>query len=54
MTPAGEIYLPKDDYLKTPDYSKATGENRHWFIHEMVSISSIKIDNIYKFKKMDK
>lgn len=38
MTPAGEIYLPKDDYLKTPDYSKATGENRHWFIHEMVHV----------------
>lgn len=38
MTPAGEIYLPKDDYLKTPDYSKATGENRHWFIHEMTHV----------------
>ena len=38
MMPAGEIYLPKDDYLKTPDYSKATGENRHWFIHEMVHV----------------
>ena len=38
MTPAGEIYLPKEDYLNTPDYSKATGENRHWFIHEMVHV----------------
>jgi type VI secretion system secreted protein VgrG len=38
MTPAGEIYLPKDDYLKTPDYSKATGEERHWFIHEMAHV----------------
>ncbi|OTG98841.1 zinc protease [Acinetobacter sp. ANC 4973] len=38
MTPAGEIYLPKDDYLRTPDYSKALGQERHWFIHEMVHV----------------
>lgn len=38
MTPAGEIYLPKDDYLQTPDYSKAVGESRHWFIHEMTHV----------------
>ncbi|MDH1697477.1 MULTISPECIES: zinc protease [Acinetobacter] len=38
MTPAGEIYLPKDDYLKTPDYSKALGQDRHWFIHEMTHV----------------
>jgi len=38
MTPAGEIYLPKDEYLNTPDYSKAPGADRHWFIHEMTHI----------------
>lgn len=38
MTPAGEIYLPKDDYLNTPDYSNASGTDRHWFIHEMVHV----------------
>lgn len=38
MTPAGEIILPRDDYLNTPDYSTATGEDRHWFIHEMVHV----------------
>ena len=38
MTPAGEIYLPKDDYLTTPDYSKALGQDRHWFIHEMTHV----------------
>lgn len=38
MMPAGEIYLPKDDYLTTPDYSKALGQDRHWFIHEMTHV----------------
>lgn len=38
MTPAGEIYLPSEDYLKTPDYSKARGEDRLWFIHEMTHV----------------
>lgn len=38
MTPAGEIYLPKDEYLNTPDYSEALGQDRHWFIHEMTHV----------------
>jgi len=38
MTPAGEIYLPKDDYLKITDFSIAKPNVRHWFIHEMTHV----------------
>lgn len=38
MTPAGEIYLPKDDYLKITDFSTAKANVRHWFIHEMTHV----------------
>lgn len=38
MTPAGEIYLPKDDYLKITDFSLAKPNIRHWFIHEMTHV----------------
>ena len=39
MTPAGEIILPRDAYIKNQDFSIATrGEDRHWFIHEMTHV----------------
>ncbi|ERS01182.1 zinc protease [Acinetobacter sp. COS3] len=38
MTPAGEIMLPRSEYLETPDFSQTIGENRHWFIHEMTHV----------------
>ncbi|EXR34765.1 MULTISPECIES: hypothetical protein [Acinetobacter] len=38
MTPAGEMYLPKDDYIQNPDFSAAKGNAQHWFIHEMVHV----------------
>ncbi|HAV16765.1 MAG TPA: zinc protease [Acinetobacter nosocomialis] len=38
MTPAGEIMLPRSEYMATSDFSKASGDNRHWFIHEMVHV----------------
>lgn len=38
MTPAGEIMLPRSDYLKNSDFSQSTGDYRHWFIHEMVHV----------------
>lgn len=38
MTPAGEIMLPKESYDGNPDFSRSPGEDRHWFIHEMVHV----------------
>jgi len=36
MTPNGEIYWPKRFFQE--DYSAATPENQHWFMHEMVHV----------------
>lgn len=38
MTPAGEMFLPRDDYIQNPDFSKSKGNAQHWFIHEMVHV----------------
>ena len=34
MSPAGEIVLSRNEYIKNQDFSIAIrGEDRHWFIH---------------------
>lgn len=38
MTPAGEMYLPKDDYINNKDFSKSRPNLKHWFLHEMVHV----------------
>lgn len=38
MTPAGEIYLPKKDYLENKDFNVFRAEAKHWFIHEMTHV----------------
>lgn len=38
MTPAGEIYLPREDYLQNKDFSVSRPNVKHWFIHEMTHV----------------
>lgn len=39
MTPAGEIVLSRNEYIKNPDFSLSLrGEDKHWFIHEMTHV----------------
>lgn len=38
MTPAGEIYLPKKDYLENKDFSISPPNLKHWFMHEMTHV----------------
>lgn len=38
MTPAGEIYLPKEDYLNNKDFSVSPPHLKHWFMHEMTHV----------------
>ncbi|RKG30381.1 zinc protease [Acinetobacter rongchengensis] len=38
MTPAGEIVLPRSEYITNLDFSKSKGGLQHWFIHEMTHV----------------
>jgi hypothetical protein len=49
LSPNGQIYFHPQNYCE--DFSKSALRVQSWFIHEMISISSIKIDNNYKFQE---
>lgn len=38
MTPAGEIYLPKEAYMRNKDFSLSRPTIKHWFMHEMTHV----------------
>lgn len=38
MSPAGEIVLPRSEYITNLDFSKSTEDLQHWFIHEMTHV----------------
>lgn len=52
ISPNGHVYFNIKDWCE--NFADQPIHQQAWLIHELISISSIKIDNIYKFKKMDK
>ena len=47
ISPNGNVYFNPQNWCE--DFSKRSLQQQSWLIHELVSISSIKKDNNYKF-----
>ena len=47
ISPNGNVYFNPQNWCE--DFSKQSLQQQSWLIHELVSISSIKKDNNYKF-----